>query len=289
MIQYNPREWFGLIFLFHKSDTFRKMLWVLVCYALFTALLVFAELNFHQLSIFSKAIQVHSLLGFVIGLLLVFRTNSAYDRWWEGRKQWGALVNNCRNAALKFKAVLQEDEATRKFYAVAISNYAFALKEHLRAGVKLEELDEAGSLSKAYLNQRKHLPNAIVECMHLKTQELYAEKRISGEQLIVLNRELEALTDITGACERIKNTPIPFSYNLFIKKFIFVYTLTLPFGLADDYFYWTVPIATFILYIFGSLELLAEEIEEPFGHDTSDLPTDELSEKIKENVHEILA
>ena len=106
--------------------------------------------------------------------------------------------------------------------------------------------------------------------------------------MIILDQEIKSLTDILGACERIKNTPIPYSYNLFIKKFIFVYTLTLPFGLAHDFHYWSIPISTFVLYIFGSLELLAEEIEEPFGNDTSDLATDDLAKIIRGNVKEIL-
>ena len=125
--------------------------------------------------------------------------------------------------------------------------------------------------------------------MYQELHTAYREKRLSGDQLITIDKEIKALTDIIGACERIKNTPIPFSYNLFIKKFIFIYTITLPFGLAHEFHYWTIPIATFVLYILGSLELLAEEIEDPFGTDSNDLPTDNLSLKIKENVAEILA
>lgn len=288
MIKYNPKEWFGLIFRFHKSDTFRKMFWVLITYSILTGVLVYAELHIQELKLFSKAIQIHSMLGFVIGLLLVFRTNSAYDRWWEGRKQWGALVNNSRNAALKFNAALENDTKTKLFYATAIGNYAFALKEHLRKGVIPEEIDDHPEMPVDQLNSKKHFPNAIANHLNKKTIELYKKAQISGDQLIILDQEIKTLTDILGACERIKNTPIPFSYNLFIKKFIFAYTLTLPFGLAYDFQYWSIPIATFILYVFSSLELLAEEIEDPFGDDPSDLPTDELAAKIKDNVREIL-
>jgi putative membrane protein len=264
------------------------MFWVLFIYAILTGGVVYAGLNVSEFLFFSKAIQIHSLLGFVIGLLLVFRTNSAYDRWWEGRKQWGALVNSTRNAALKFNAALGSDAVTKKFYATAISNYGYALKEHLRNGVIMEELDDSNEMPLAVISNRRHIPNAIANYINKKNIELYKSEVITGEQLIILDQETNEFTDILGACERIKNTPIPFSYNLFIKKFIFVYTLTLPFGLAQDYHYWTIPISTFILYVFGSLELLAEEIEEPFGTDTSDLPTDNLVIIIKDNVNEIL-
>ena len=112
---------------------------------------------------------------------------------------------------------------------------------------------------------------------------------ISGEMLINLNAELARFTDITGACERILKTPIPFGYSLFIKKFIFAYTLTLPLGLVDQFGYWSVPLSVFVLYVFGSLELLAEEIEEPFGLDANDLPTDPLADTMRTNVAELLA
>lgn len=287
MIQYNPKDWFGLIFRFHKSDTFRKMFSVLILYAVVTGIVVFLEHQFQALEFLSSAMQIHSLLGFVIGLLLVFRTNSAYDRWWEGRKQWGNLVNNVRNSAIKFSSLKGLDREHKDFYAVQLANYPFALKEHLRNGVKFTELEDHDWLKLEKLKQKKHHPNAIAQAIQIKTQSLFDTQLISGEQLIVLEREIMALTDICGACERIKNTPIPFAYNIFIKKFIFAYTLTLPLGLAFTYGYWTILISTFILYVFGSLELLAEEIEEPFGDDASDLATDQLAKTIRGNVKEI--
>ena len=288
MIRYNPKEWFGLIFRFHKSDTFRKMFWVLFTYAIFVLIVVHFGERFQHLKLFSNAIQIHSLLGFVIGLLLVFRTNSAYDRWWEGRKLWGTLVNSSRNSALKFASIIKKDRsADRDLIKQQLVNFPFALKDHLREGTILEELPILNSIEKEQIQKWDHVPNAIVNNLFIKTNDLYQEKYISGEQLIVLNREIESLIDVLGACERIKNTPIPFTYNLFIKKFIFAYTMTLPFGLAFNFGYWSIPISCFILYIFGSLELLAEEIEDPFGLDSSDLPTDELSQKIQGNVEEI--
>ena len=290
MIKYNPRQWFGLIFRFHKSDTFRKMFWVLFFYAIATTILVFSELHFEELLMFSNAFEIHSLLGFVISLLLVFRTNSAYDRWWEGRILWGSMVNNCRNFSIKINAILADsDKESRDFYMTLIPNYVYAMKEHLREGVNMDELTDSKYLPHDLLKKAKHKPNRIAMEMYTKLHKLHKEGSINGDQLITVDKELNAFTDIIGACERIKNTPIPFSYNLFLKKFIFVYTITLPLGIAQDFYYWTVPIDTFVLYIFGSLELLAEEIEDPFGRDSNDLDTDGLSKKIKENVIEILS
>jgi len=111
---------------------------------------------------------------------------------------------------------------------------------------------------------------------------------ISQEQFIVLSSDFNQFTDICGACERIKNTPIPFSYSAFIKKFIFVYVITLPFGWVFSLGYFVVPIVPFILYVLASLELIAEEIENPFGYDANDLPVDQICTNIEKHVGEIL-
>jgi putative membrane protein len=124
--------------------------------------------------------------------------------------------------------------------------------------------------------------------MYHKINDLYEAKKISGEQLITINDELVAFTDICGACERIKNTPIPYSYSAFIKKFIFFYTMTLPFGYSVSLGYLVAPVVVFIFYVLASLELIAEEIEDPFGNDENDLPTKKISENIKKHVEELI-
>ena len=286
MINYNPKNWFKLIFEFHKSDTFRSLLWVLILIAVYAFAVVYIEINFR--GDFHSTILVHSLLGYVIGLLLVFRTNTAYERWWEGRKQWGALVNSSRNFSMQINAILpKEDKDNREFFDTMIRNYVYALKDHLRDSKNMDVFVENKIFQKSILKNKEHWPNYIASLMHEKVQELYRKDIISGDHLIVLDKELKSFTDILGACERIKNTPIPYSYNMFIKKFIFVYVITLPFGLVSDFQYWAIPITIFLLYVLGSMELLAEEIEDPFGTDANDLPTDELSEKISSNVEEI--
>jgi putative membrane protein len=284
VIKYNPKDWFGLIFKFHKSDTFRKLIWVLLSFGVYTFIVIYVELHFHEWLQFKSTTQIHSLLGFVLALLLVFRTNSAYDRWWEGRKLWGALVNNTRNFSLKLNAVVQ-DEKSRVYWSRMIVSYVFAMKEHLREGVIDAELDLPEQLKS--FTKKEHVPNAIAGDMYKELHKLYDEKVISGDQLITLDKELKAFTDIIGGCERIKKTPIPYSYSMFLKKFIFLYSITIPFGMAHDFKYWTIPIAILILYVLGSIELIGEEVEEPFGKDPNDLPTDDLSETIKRNVNEI--
>ena len=133
-----------------------------------------------------------------------------------------------------------------------------------------------------------HAPNLVAKGLFSKINRLHSEGKISGDQLIVLNGEITAFTDICGACERIKNTPIPYSYSSFIKKFIMLYTLTLPIGYAYMLGYFAAPIVAFVFYVLASLELIAEEIEEPFGFDDNDLPMEKMAENIQRHVGEIL-
>ena len=124
--------------------------------------------------------------------------------------------------------------------------------------------------------------------MFQKINDLYETKKISGNQLIIINSEIQSFAEVCGACERIKNTPIPYSYSSFIKKFIFVYVMTLPFGYAISLGYYVVPVVIFIFYVLASLELIAEEIEDPFGGDANDLPMGKIAENIKKHVEELL-
>jgi putative membrane protein len=124
--------------------------------------------------------------------------------------------------------------------------------------------------------------------LYQKIQDLFEQGKISGDQLLVLNQELISFTNICGACERIKNTPIPYSYSAFIKKFIFFYIMSLPFGYVFSLGYYVIPVVVFIFYVLASLELIAEEIEDPFGYDANDLPTDKIAANIKKHVEEIL-
>ncbi len=238
---------------------------------------------------FQNTTALHSLLGIVLGLFLVFRTNSAYDRWWEGRKLWGSMVNSTRNFALKLNAYLdRDDQENRMWFAQMIPNFVNATKEHLRQGVQLTELEFPEDDMVNKIKEAAHKPNILAGMLYSRVNSLCQQKKITGEQFWLLDKEMSEFVDIVGACERIKNTPIPYSYSMFIKKFIFIYIVTLPFGFVTTFEYVTIPTVLLITFVLLSVELIAEEIEDPFGRDVNDLPTDDLAGKIKGNVREIL-
>jgi putative membrane protein len=291
MVQYNPKTWLSLIFHSYSRFVLKTMLPVLIFMGLFTAFVCVVMLEYFDFdkSHFQNTTAPHSLLGIVLGLFLVFRTNSAYDRWWEGRKLWGSMVNSTRNYALKLGAYLsKDDQVNRKWFSQMIPNFVVATKEHLRHGVQLTELEPAEPNFPESIKEYKHKPNRISGMLYGKVNELYKAGTLTGDQFRVLDKEMKDFIDIIGACERIKNTPIPYSYSMFIKKFIFIYIITLPFGFFTNFGYVTIPITMLITFVLLSVELIAEEIEDPFGRDINDLPTDQLATRIQENVREIL-
>lgn len=286
MIKYNPKTWFRHIFHFGKSDPifiiWKELLWITV----FTTGIAYVELKyFPDHTIGQALLAVYSLVGFVLSLLLVFRTNTAYDRWWEGRKKWGELVNNTRNFAIKVASMTTNKEV-EDFFGRMIPNYAFAMKEHLRNGVDLDEL-ELTDEERRELEPIAHKPSYIAKWMYAKLDKMKEDKMLTQEEFITMDTNLKTFSDIIGACERIKNTPLPYSYSNFMKKFIFIYVSSMPLAFVPSLGYYSILITVFVFYVLVGLEILAEEIEDPFGRDPNDLPTDELSQKIRDNVKEL--
>lgn len=265
---------------------------MLIAISIYSGLIAFLELEVWELSknnYVKNLTLLHNLLGFVLSLLLVFRTNTAYDRWWEGRKLWGSLVNNSRNMSMKLNAYLPDEDVTTRYQLKRlIIAYANALKNHLASEEIRLELDSEEHPELLLLDKNKHVPNQVASLITKKINRLYTEGKITGDQLITLNPELSSFAEICGACERIKNTPIPFSYSVFVKKFVFFYIMTLPFGFVFSLGYYVIPVVAFIFFVLASLELLAEEIEDPFDGDANDVPTEKIAKGIQKHIGEIL-
>lgn len=292
MVDYDSKEWLRYIFSFHKGDTARKLAPVLLAMAVYCGVVAYVVIEYIHPgpdSDLKNIAIMHSLLGFVISTLLVFRTNTAYDRWWEGRKAWGSLTNNSRNLALKLVHILGPDDAdSRTFFRAMIPNYAFALKNHLRGDFQAGDLASCLGFDPASIKTDQHVPNQIAMFLFSKMDELYQSGTFRPEHLLVLNQEFSAFTEICGICERIHTTPIPYSYSSFLKKFVAVYCLTLPLGYVLSLHYWVIPVVLIVFYVLASLELIAEEIEDPFGTDANDLPTERMAQGIRKAVGELL-
>ena len=251
----------------------------------YTALIAYLEEDvFH--THFKNATIVHSLVGFVLSMLLVFRTNTAYERWWEGRRVWGAIINNSRNLALKLSTIVQ-DPATRQRLKQLLINEVMAMKWHLRKGFNEADFEDTDRYTLAAMKQWKHLPNAYLSAIYKEVEELRSSGKLSGEQLLFINPELQSFADNMGACERIQKTPIPYAYSLFLKKVIFLYIFTMPIGFVSEFGYWSIGIIPLVFYAFAGIEIIAEEIEDPFGQDANDLPLNRMSNTVRDNLEEI--
>ena len=289
MITYTKNDWFPAIWHFHTSPTafslFRRLFWV----AAYVTGVTFLEFYFVDLRLKNTPTEFLSTMGILLSLLLLFRTNTAYDRFYEGRRAWGSLVNNSRNLAAYLNAIIPADRADdRLFYTKMIANFAFSLENHLRNDVKSDGLEAVGADELSELTHYDHVPNGIVAQLQVRTERLYREGLFTDAHLINLSTMLLVFLNVAGICERIKSTPIPFSYSFFIKVFILMYIFVMPFIIIDEYGYLTIPAVVAVSYILVGLELIGEEIQNPFGIERNNLPLNQISKNIRINVHELM-
>lgn len=285
MISYDPKNWMRVLLEFPRSPVFRTLILDVIGAGLYAALIVWVETDYFRVAV-PLGPSFLSILGIILGLLLVFRTNTAYDRWWEGRKLWGQLVNVSRGVAHTLDAQLPADASERRArYAQLLAEFPGVLAAHLRAPRPVDADDTDAPVR---VPDGTSVPNRLVQQLHRDVTADIAAGRLPTEARIAMQPLLQAFDDITGACERIRNTPIPFSYSSYVKQFVLLYALILPFGLVKEFGYGTVIASMFTFFATMGLELLAGEIEEPFGTDRNDLPLDQIAARIAADVRALL-
>ncbi|KAL0484774.1 hypothetical protein AKO1_003687 [Acrasis kona] len=286
--EYNPlnpelaerRFWLKTIFLVHKT-VLPKIAFRIILLTLLTVFLnllkQFAGLAYHM------PIQVHSLIGVCLGLLLVYRTNSSYDRYHEGRRLWGALINCSRNM-IRLVNTIERDLPTQQLSNLVIA-FNYALKSRLRGKTNVDEfapLLTAGQL--ALVESAKNRPVAISA---LITRWIWVNCRNCKENPILfqtVDTFAMQLIDAQGGLERIALTPIPFNYVVHINQTLFYYLVTLPFCMLNDFGWFSVPSIAFVSFALLGVEHASIEMEDPFGIDKFDLPLDVICTNIKENL-----
>ncbi len=222
----------------------------------------------------------------VLGLLLVFRTNSAYERWSEGRRFWGQLMNESRSLAMKVSRYMEVPENEKWEFGELIVSFAYALKHHLRDSVPSIDLP---GIKPTEALAAAHVPVHVTDTMYKIIHKWYKAGFIDSILLNNLDRHLAAYMDVVGACERIRSTPLALSYRAFIRQGIGLNLLAMPIYIAATLpIYWSIPLTIIASYFLIGLEMVAEEIEDPFGHDSDDLPLDIICERICVTVHEIM-
>jgi ion channel-forming bestrophin family protein len=231
----------------------------------------------------TESTAVHALVGPALGLLLVFRTNSSYDRWWEGRKLWGTIVNTSRNLARAVTVHLaDEPERVSRILALVVAwpfsaMHALRGTEHTPEGLDPRDLEV---VSGAY-----HLPTAIARRISALLEERRRDARLPDIVFSSIDANCQTLVDCIGACERIHKTPLPFAYVVHLRRAVVLFCATLPFALLSKFGVVVSLVDTFIVsYIMLGIEEIGVEIEDPFGGDANDLPLKRICASIATNV-----
>ncbi|HEY9630417.1 MAG TPA: bestrophin family ion channel [Coleofasciculaceae cyanobacterium] len=229
----------------------------------------------------------------VLGLMLVFRTNTAYERFWEGRKLWGNLINSVRNLARNIWVSIREkdlhDRTTKIATLHLVIAFAVAIKLHLRQEPINPELEPL--LSKARYSTLKTMNNPPLEIavwIQDYLQQQFQRGCLDGFQLNTLLKTLNEMVDCLGGCERILKTPIPLAYAIHLKQLLLIYCLTLPFQFVGDLQWLTGAIVALISFTLFGIEEIGLEIENPFGRDANDLPLDTFCETMQRNINDII-
>lgn len=237
-----------------------------------------------------------TLIGLPLAIFLGFRNNTAYARYWEGRKLWGEIVIYTRTLARQCQSLIQIDPSPARSLRVCdvrvrmvhrVAAFAHALRAQLRglredvAPGRWLSLEEWRQLQQLPLSQRT---DAIMQAMGQDLGQCIRDGAIDPCLAASVDRTLNGLTAAAASCERIRNTPIPFSYTLLLHRTAHLYCFLLPFGLVDITGFMTPFVVAIVAYTFYGLDMLGDELEEPFGMESNDLPLDSICRTIEISV-----
>jgi ion channel-forming bestrophin family protein len=262
----------------------KSRLWSIMILLTAYGLLVGFAIMFERLPPIEWGAESTVVNGLALGFLVGFRNQHAYDRWWEARKLWGQLINENRNLCLKIRALLGVDAEDRDAVGRLVIAFSEALKDHLR---RRDGSDE----STAQLEKKSdwdHRPSWVAGALVDIVARWQREGRIDGWGLLWLDGQVKCLMDICGACERIRNTPLSSSYRALLRHGIAIYLAVAPFYLMEDTGISGLPMFIMAAYFLLGIELVAEEVEEPFGPGGDNLPLERYCATIASSVHEIL-
>ena len=230
-----------------------------------------------------------SLITLALSIFLGFRNNTSYDRFWEGRKLWGGIVNMSRNFCRQLYSFINTPEAEelRTTLAYACAAYPHTLRMHLRGEWNPKEVE--GLLPSDLIDalaKEQNKPIALLHWMGLKLRTAHDQGWLNVYHHTIMEESLSALCNLQGGCERIKATPIPYSYNILLHRIVALYCFSLPFGLVSELTLGTPIVVGIISYAFLGLDAIGDEIENPFERDQNDLPLGAISHMIESNVRQ---
>lgn len=254
--------------------------------------ILFVFKHYHKLDELNIPLAIPALVGTSISLLLAFRTNQAYDRWWEARGIWGAIVNDSRTLVRQIQIFIKRESFESKNAKECAHRqiaWCYVLGSTLRRdttsiilGNYVEKADEL------LISASTHKPLEILQLHALQIKRLYIDGLIGSIEAAQIDATLSRLTDSMGKCERIKNTVFPKTYSFYIQFLIIIFTTLLPFGFAEKLFYVEVPVITLISSAFFLIEKSAAQLQDPFENKPTDVPISTISEGIEMSLKQMI-
>lgn len=280
MTKYDPHDWTS-----HLFDVNGSLVREILSRVSLAVLLAVVIVVLHEFKVVDGLVEIpetaHSLIGAALSLLLVFRTNASYDRFWEGRKLWGGIVNETRNLARQATVWLRHQPDRVRQILLWTACYPHACRGRLRGQVELGPAQTALPAEEVQVVlSAAHTPLAVAQKLTSLLEESRRNGHLSDYAAVAADQNIQLLIDYIGACERIHATPIPFAYAVHLRRALLMYCWTLPFALVGRWGWATIPATLLISYILFGIEEIGVEIEDPFGIDENDLPLDDICIKI---------
>lgn len=250
--------------------------------------------NFHFTRI-SIPIAVPTILGTVISLLLAFKSNQAYDRWWEARTIWGAIVNDSRSLTRQLLTFIdnsysmEDEKAFCERMAKRQIAWCQALSRHLRGQDPLEGLHRLLSPDDMeYIKRYSNIPVALLELQGTDIRNALKLGWINEYQQVQIDKTLSAFSNQMGGCERIKNTVFPVTYSVYIHFSLILFVMLLPFGLIEFFGLATILLVIAIASSFFLIEKMAIHLQDPFENKPTDTPTTAICQTIERDIKQML-
>lgn len=270
----------GLVRPLTRSQTLRRVAAMALAVGIYAGLPLWVQTASPYRNVLTIPAELHTMLTLVLGCLLVFRTNTAYSRWWDARTQWGDLVAVFRNLSSKIAFMVTIPESEIDNTEKILVAFPFAVRDHLREGLQVNDLpgfeDDATTTD--------HVPSHLTGRLYQSMCKWKARGWIDGAELRVIDYDLRKLMEIVGRCEAIRLTRIASSYRVFARQCVLLFLITLPWGISRDFGWWSPPLTAIVAYFMLGLEVVAEHVEEPFGEDEDDLDLDRLCASIESSV-----
>jgi putative membrane protein len=281
MIEYDPHDWRSHFFDI-KGSMLREITPRVALVVAWSAAVVAFHAYVRPIAIPST---VHSLVGLALGLLLVFRTNASYDRFWEGRRLWGGIVNETRNLARSARVLIAADRALADRAIAWTVAFPHAAMHALRGTSGLGPVaDRLPAAEVAAVLASPHVPTAVGERITHTLATARDRGLISDFVMLGIDQNVQQLIDYIGGCERIHRTPLPFAYVVHLRRALLLYCYTLPFALVDPFGWTTIIDSMLVSFVFFGVEEIGVEIEDPFGLDDNDLPLEQICHNIERNL-----